>query len=116
MPQLLPTSLHSPGPSVPMNTRIVIADDEQMIRQTLVVVVQTMAGFEVVGQATNGHEALELCAKLRPHLLVADLRLPKMDAPSILRRLRERALLTATLIYTGCVNETLLRLALRESP
>jgi hypothetical protein len=37
-----------------MNARIVIADFEQVIHQTLVVVVETMPGFEVVGRATNG--------------------------------------------------------------
>ncbi len=68
----------SAGELVP-RTRIVVADDHGPVRVGLVRLLESEAGFEVVGQAADGVEALELARLLRPDAVVTDLNMPRMN-------------------------------------
>lgn len=72
-----------PEPSAPrppsVKTRIVVADDHAAVRESLVRVLQAEADLEVVGQAGDGEEALLLARQLRPHFVVMDLNMPRLD-------------------------------------
>ena len=68
-------------------TRVVVADDSGLMRRVLTHALSD-AGFEVVGQATDGDEALELCRRLRPDAMTLDLHRPGMDGIGVLRELK----------------------------
>src|SRR4051794_33101314 len=68
-------------------TRVVVADDSGLMRRVLTHAL-TDAGFDVVGQAKDGDEALELCRRLRPDTMTLDLHMPGMDGIGVLRELR----------------------------
>src|SRR5919202_4957235 len=68
-------------------SRVVVADDSRLMRRVLCVTL-TDAGFDVVGQAANGDEALELCERLRPDAMTLDLHMPGTDGMAVLRALR----------------------------
>ena len=69
---------------------IVIADDEAELRQALIRRIDWKeVGFEVVGEAENGAEALELVEKLEPDLLLTDVRMPFMSGIELARAVRE---------------------------
>jgi two-component system chemotaxis response regulator CheB len=68
-------------------TRVVVADDSGLMRRVLTHAL-TDSGFEVVGQAADGDEALELCRRLRPDAMTLDLAMPGMDGIGVLRELR----------------------------
>src|SRR3954465_8253057 len=68
-------------------TRVVVADDSGLMRRVLTHAL-TAAGFEVVGQAKDGDEALELCRRLRPDTMTLDLHMPGMDGIGVLRELK----------------------------
>src|SRR3954453_15561586 len=68
-------------------TRVVVADDSGLMRRVLTHAL-TDAGFEVVGQAKDGDEALELCRRLRPDAMTLDLAMPGMDGIGVLRELK----------------------------
>lgn len=69
---------------------IVIADDEAELRQALVRRIDwEEVGFQVVGEAENGVEALELVEKLEPDLLLTDVRMPFMSGIELARAVRE---------------------------
>jgi two-component system chemotaxis response regulator CheB len=68
-------------------TRVVVADDSGLMRRVLTHAL-TDAGFEVVGQASDGDEALELCRRLRPDAMTLDLHMPGMDGIGVLRELK----------------------------
>ena len=69
---------------------IVIADDEVELRQALIRRIDwEKVGFQVVGQAENGAEALELVEKLEPDLLLTDVRMPFMSGIELAREVRE---------------------------
>jgi two-component system, NarL family, response regulator YdfI len=69
-------------------TRILIADDHLIIRQGLRLILETEDGFELVGEASDGAEALKLCADLRPDVVLMDLRMPGMDGLTAIEKLR----------------------------
>ncbi|MEV6170354.1 response regulator transcription factor [Streptomyces sp. NPDC051954] len=62
-----------------MSTRVVLADDQQLIRTALSMVLADLADIEVVGEAANGEEAVRLVAELAPDVVVMDIRMPGMD-------------------------------------
>ncbi len=59
-------------------TRVLVAEDEALIRLDLVELL-TDEGFEVVGQAADGEEAVKLARELRPDLVIMDVKMPRMD-------------------------------------
>ena len=65
----------------PKQPRVVVAEDEALIRLDLVELL-TGEGYEVVGEAGNGEEALKLARELEPDLVVMDVKMPKMDGIS----------------------------------
>lgn len=61
--------------------RVVVAEDEGLIRMDVVATLQE-AGYEVVGEAADGEEAIRLTTELEPDLVVMDIKMPKMDGIS----------------------------------
>ena len=72
--------------------RILIVDDHPIVRQGLRQTIQTEAGFTVIGEAGDGHAALELIAQLKPDIAVIDIDMPGLDGFGVARALRERKL------------------------
>lgn len=68
--------------------KILIADDHLIIRQGLRLILETENDFELVGEASDGAEALNLCKKLKPDVVLMDLRMPNMDGLTAIERLR----------------------------
>ncbi|MEO8396762.1 MAG: response regulator transcription factor, partial [Chloroflexota bacterium] len=65
------------NPQTPI--RIVIVDDHAMLRTGLAVFLKSYADLELVGEATNGKEALAVCAEKQPDVVLMDLMMPIMD-------------------------------------
>lgn len=63
------------------NLRVVVVDDEPVIRMDLKVMLKN-AGYEVVGEGSDGFEAIELCRKLKPDVVLLDIRMPNLDGMS----------------------------------
>ena len=68
--------------------RIVVAEDEAIIRVDLAEML-TEAGYEVVGQAADGEQAVELAARLKPDLVIMDVKMPVLDGISAAERIGE---------------------------
>ena len=67
--------------------RIVVADDQRAVREALATVLDAVPGFEVVGLAADGDEAVELAHQLSPAVVLMDLRMPNVDGVAATRRL-----------------------------
>jgi AmiR/NasT family two-component response regulator len=74
------TNADTPAPETSA-TRVVVAEDEALIRLDLVEML-TEEGYDVVGQAGDGEAAVELTTRLRPDLVVMDVKMPKLDGIS----------------------------------
>ncbi len=59
--------------------RVLIADDHELVRDGFKRMLSYERDFEVVGEASNGREAVELCRSLKPNLVLMDVRMPQMD-------------------------------------
>ncbi len=69
------TTVHSPEPGV----RVVVADDQALVRGGILMVLGASQQIQVVGEATNGAEAVAVAGELRPDVVIMDLRMPGMD-------------------------------------
>ena len=68
--------------------RIVLVDDQQLLRRGLAMLLSTTRDIEVVAQAADGHEALAVIARHRPDVVLADVRMPGMDGIELVARCR----------------------------
>ncbi len=69
---------------------IVVIDDNEMTRAILRRIFHTDDRYEVIGEATNGNNALELITKLRPHIICLDITMPGMSGLDILQQVKEQ--------------------------
>jgi DNA-binding NarL/FixJ family response regulator len=67
---------------------VLVVDDQELIRSALVALLDGADGLEVTGEAQDGHQALALAARLRPDVVLTDIRMPIMDGLELTRRLR----------------------------
>ena len=70
-----------------MQVGVLVVDDESRFRRVALEVVEATPGFEPLGEAASGEEALVLVADLRPELILLDVRMPVMDGIETARRL-----------------------------
>jgi len=82
-------------------TRILIADDHPLLREALCQVFSSQKDMEIVGQAGNGEEAIELASQLKPDILVMDIMMPKFDGLEASRQIKKITPNTAILILTA---------------
>ena len=71
-----------------VSIRLLIADDHALVRSGLRSMLQREPGIEILGEARNGREAVELCRSLRPDLVLMDVHMPKMDGLEATRAIK----------------------------
>jgi DNA-binding NarL/FixJ family response regulator len=95
-----------------MTARVLIADDHPLTRDALAGLLRAN-GFEVVGQASGGEEAIELAGILTPDLVVLDVSMPEVDGLAALPRLREAAPKAEVVMLTASEDDGNLLAAIR---
>src|ERR671917_674269 len=93
--------------------RVLIADDHDLVREGLLAVLEDEPDLEVVGEAKNGREALEMCRQMRPDLILMDVRMPEMDGLAATRAIKEELPTTSVVMVTMHENPDYLLEAIR---
>jgi DNA-binding NarL/FixJ family response regulator len=81
-------------------TRIVLADDQELVRRGFRLILDLEDDVNVVGEAANGVEALRLTRELAPDVVVLDIRMPELDGIEVTRRLQQSGSNSRVLILT----------------
>jgi DNA-binding NarL/FixJ family response regulator len=92
--------------------RLVIVDDHDMLRGGLALFIRTCADLQLVGEASSGKEALDVCARLQPDVVLMDLMMPEMDGISAIQLLRDRFPSIKTIALSSFADENLVPAAL----
>ncbi|MFC5668041.1 response regulator [Kitasatospora misakiensis] len=98
------------GPGV---TRVLVADDQTVVREGIVMLLGLLPGIEVVGSAADGEEAVALVARHHPDVVLMDLRMPRCDGVEATRRIRAGYPGTEVVVLTTYADDESLFPALR---
>jgi DNA-binding NarL/FixJ family response regulator len=90
--------------SVPALARLLIAGDRVLFREGMRTMLAREPGFEIIGEAENGRETLELCRRVRPDLVLMDVRMPEMDGLQATRAIKQECPATVVLMVTSYEN------------
>jgi len=80
--------------------RLILADDHHLLRRGFKSLLSGEPDLEVVGEASNGLEAIEMCRRLEPDLILMDVRMPEMDGITATRRIKEEQPGVGVLVVT----------------
>jgi DNA-binding NarL/FixJ family response regulator len=89
--------------------RILVADDHELVRRGIRGVLRAQRGWRVIGEATNGREAVEKTNNLKPDVAIVDLSMPELDGLQATRLIREVAPRTSIVVLTMHESDQMVR-------
>ncbi|MFD2114624.1 response regulator [Paenibacillus yanchengensis] len=93
---------------------VVVAEDEELIRSGLIrKIKKANLAIEIIGEASNGKQAIEIISKQPPHLLITDIRMPMMDGLELIRKIHSDFPSIAVIITSGYADFEYAREAMR---
>jgi DNA-binding NarL/FixJ family response regulator len=85
--------------------RVVIVDDHTLFREGLCLILRDFQGLEIVGEAANGIQAVEVISDLQPDIVLLDITMPQLNGFELLPIIKQKSPATKTLIVSGAMNE-----------
>ena len=101
--------MSGPSGNIVKRLRILIADDHDLMRRGVKMLLESQVGWEVCGEAKTGHEAVNKVEQLRPDILVLDISMPDLNGLEAARRIRKASPSTEILILSIHYSDQLIR-------
>jgi NarL family two-component system response regulator LiaR len=98
---------------VPESIRVLVVDDHAVVREGLRTFLSLQDGIEVVAEAADGRDAVEVAARERPDVVLMDLVMPRMDGVQAMRRLRDQVPGARVIVLTSFLDDERLLPAIR---
>ncbi|MCJ8283278.1 MAG: response regulator transcription factor [Rivularia sp. ALOHA_DT_140] len=92
---------------------VILVDDQHLIRQGLKTLLELEPDLEIVGEAANGKEAVDLVAKIEPNVVLMDIRMPVMDGVAATREIKNKFAQTKILVLTTFDDDEYIKAALQ---
>src|SRR5215213_882137 len=80
--------------------RIVIADEQDLLRTGLAIFIESHKGMVLVGEASDGETAVQVVPQVKPDIVVMDVNLPRLDGVEVIRQIKQLAPQTRILVFT----------------
>jgi NarL family two-component system response regulator LiaR len=93
--------------------RVVLVDDHKVVRSGLSAFLMVYDDLELAGEASNGKEAVEVCLRLKPDIVLMDLVMPELDGAAATRMIREKCPQTQVIVLTSFKEDDLIEAALQ---
>lgn len=90
-----------------MTIRVLLVDDQSLIREGLTIILDAQPDIRVVGQAADGREAIDLAGQLRPDVILMDIKMPRLDGIRATRQIKEELPTTPIIILTTYAEDEL---------
>ena len=90
---------------------IVIADDSRVIREKIKLILKG-SDFNVLGEASNGMDALDICLDLKPDIITLDINMPKLDGLEVISKLRASGFQGKIIVLTGLSDKKIIKQAI----
>jgi len=100
--------------TVPSSLRVLIAEDENLVRQGIRKLLELDSRIEITAEAADGEEALTLIAETKPDVVLLDVRMPRLDGLGVLRALQQKPDAPPCLVLTTFDDRSLVLEAIRE--
>jgi DNA-binding NarL/FixJ family response regulator len=81
--------------------RVFVADDSKIVRERLICTITETQGFTCVGEARDGEEAFSKVSQLKPDVVILDIRMPKENGISVLKKIKKNRPSTTVIIFTS---------------
>jgi DNA-binding NarL/FixJ family response regulator len=94
--------------------RVIIADDHTLVRRSIHALLDRAVDIEVVGEAQDGIEVLELTRELKPDLVIMDVSMPKLNGIAATAQIQKQELSSKVVILSMHANQTLVQKALQS--
>jgi DNA-binding NarL/FixJ family response regulator len=94
--------------------RVIVADDHNLVREGICALLEKAGGFEIVGEAEDGRDAVEMVQRFEPDVVVMDIAMPRLNGIQALEQIRGLGLSTKMVILSMYSDEVLVRQSLQH--
>jgi DNA-binding NarL/FixJ family response regulator len=93
--------------------RVMVADDNEMVRMALAILIETFDDLQLVAEASDGMEAVELCQQIHPDVVIMDIHMPNLNGVEATKSIKQLSEDVRVVVLTSSIEDEVLQDALK---